>query len=327
MLSLLQAISSAANPENVREYISVNGGDIKTSEEKVISPGESHTIPGTKPICVLCRKKIASNSSPKDSLIYTFRFTINSAKQYFKRTDYELLSKGIVKCCQKLRIDLDGSGNFPRKTVILLSSNISSRKIMDSLRKQQKEKGNLFLYDGGVEIFDTRNVPKYHNCSKSVKEKQKEDVRNWIDGGGILLTHSQQFRGCESTNVVVVSHSGHSGVSVGVIVALILALIFGITVGESISQGIDCDDFDSCLNRTYSIGIVSAFPTMFLTVVVSYFLIAILLDRVFSRGNSLYRSNLTRALAGLGYVVTERNVNREEISKHFDVHELVDDEC
>ena len=47
----------------------------------------------------------------------------------------------------------------------------------------------------------------------------------------------------------------------------------------------------------------------------------------YSRGNSLYRSNLTRAVAGLGYVVTERNVSRENISKHYDLHELVDNEC
>ena len=320
----MQAISNAANPENVREYISVNNGDTKTSEEKIISAGKSHTIPGTKPICVLCKTNNAINSSPKCSFVSIFRFF----KHYFRRVDYTVLSKGIVKCCQILRVDLTGNGNFKGKTVILLSSNISSRKILDSLGKQQQEgKLMLYEYDDGVDVFDTRNVPKYYNCSESDKVKQKKDLCNWIDHGGVLLTHSQQFRGCEATNVVVVSHSGQSGAIVGSIIAVILALIIFFTVVSVIVTEVECVGFDSCFSKSYSYSFIAGVGAFGLTFGFFYFIIAFLLDRFFYRGNSLYRSNLTRAVAGLGLVVTERNVNRKEISKHYDVHMLVDNEC
>ena len=191
----------------MKEYIErgVFNVDVATSEVNAISAGNCHTIPGTKPIYVLCRNNNASQSSPKCSFHSFFQFFLDCAKQLDQRIDHEILSKGIVKCCQILRIDLVAENNCSGKTVILLSNNISSRKILDSLREQRQ--GNLMLYDDGVDMFDTWNVPKYYNCSKSEKKKQKEDVRNWIDRGGILLTHSQQFRGCESTNVVLVFSS------------------------------------------------------------------------------------------------------------------------
>ena len=166
------------------------------------------------------------------------------------------------------------------------------------------------VYDDGVDMFDTWNVPKYYNCSELEKEKQKEDVRNWIDRGGILLTHSQQFRGCESTNVVLVSDLG-TGINLYVwifwmiISILTLVLAFVLLV---------------LLHKDW-------FYWAFAGISLLFFIIVGFLPRLFPRGNSLYRSNLTRAVAGLGYVVNERNVNREDISKHYDLHELVDNEC
>ena len=102
--------------------------------------------------------------------------------------------------------------------------NISSRKVRDQLKKEKLE--NFALFDAGVDMFDNRNFPKRYNCSEEEIEKQKEDVKDWSNRGGVLLTHSLQFRGCGSTNVVVVSHSGKSGA----IVSVLVAFIFGTCV-------------------------------------------------------------------------------------------------
>ena len=88
-----------------------------------------------------------------------------------------------------------------------------------------------------------------------------------------------------------------------------------------------CVGYGSCFIETLCVSYLLGIGTSALIFGFLYFLIAFLLDRFFYRGNSLYRSNLTRAVAGLGLVVTERNVNRKEISKHYDVHMLVDNEC
>ena len=324
-----QAISRAAAPASVSEYINKTGapsisfnfiwGDITTYNTKSLSAGESSTIPGSKPICIICRNSAKGSSRTQNSFLNLSLFLCfslwNITKRHLRIIDYGVLTKGIIEYFKRINVDVSklSEGKTKGKFVILLGSNISSIKIRDQLKKEKLE--NLAMFDAGVDMFDNRNFPKRYNSSEEEIEKQKEDVKDWSDRGGVLLTHSLQFRGCESTNVVVVLHSG-------AIVSVVFAHIFVFcTIGFSFFSFLYfnwlCPDFDKkIIGIIFLIGIAVACVSILLF----FFLVGYFIDRFFPRGNRNYRSNLTRAVAGLGFVVSARDVKEHIMSKHYDVH-------
>ena len=90
-------------------------------------------------------------------------------------------------------------GSYREDTVILCDENISPRLLKPLLRVR----GDITLYDAGVEMFATDGTPRHYTADIA---GQRKDLVNWINHGGVLLTHEKMFAGCEATIVVMLSH-------------------------------------------------------------------------------------------------------------------------
>ena len=65
------------------------------------------------------------------------------------------------------------------------------------------------LYDGGVEMFNHRDTPKYREDRAS--DGGEEELTAWLKAeAGVLVTHEVQFRGAECDSVIFVTR-GWSG--------------------------------------------------------------------------------------------------------------------
>ena len=94
--------------------------------------------------------------------------------------------------------------NKREQTVILCGLKISPRQVEPLLTS------DVTLYDAGVEKFDGEfQKPQLYSADLT---KQRKDLVNWINNGGILLTHDKMFNGCEAETVVFLAHMWGDGV-------------------------------------------------------------------------------------------------------------------
>ena len=86
--------------------------------------------------------------------------------------------------------------NKSDQTVILCDWNISPRQVKPLLT------GEVTLYDAGVEEFDYSSKPHHYTPDTP---RQREDLVDWINKGGVLLTHDLMYRGCEAETILFIS--------------------------------------------------------------------------------------------------------------------------
>ena len=98
---------------------------------------------------------------------------------------------------------------------ILCDTEISATKLAAELQLP-----GLLTYTAGVERFSDYNSTKY---SSEGGDQDTSSVGAWLERGGVLLTHSMQFRGCEADVVILVdrlwgytSDGRRSGITRGV---------------------------------------------------------------------------------------------------------------
>ena len=132
------------------------------SINKSISSGSCSTVIGTRPTCYFYKDSVGVN--------------------------YEEMAR----CANKYL-----ENNRSKQTVILCNRNISPRQVKMKLKPLLT--GDVTLYDAGVEKFDYYNTPLHYGADIA---GQREQVKTWINNGGVLLTHDSMFRGCEAETIV-----------------------------------------------------------------------------------------------------------------------------
>ena len=130
--------------------------------KKSISSGSCSTVTGTRPTCYL----------------YKYSYHIVNYE------NYEVLARCANKYLKNKR---------SKETVILCDRLISPRQMKPLLT------GDVTLYDAGVEQFDLYNTPYHYSADI---DRQREQLKTWINSGGVLLTHKDMFRGCEAETIV-----------------------------------------------------------------------------------------------------------------------------
>ena len=150
--------------------------------KSTISPGTSSTVPGTRP----------------KAMIYKF------SKLYKTPTgvDYIKLSEFVSKHLATLPPSL--------KVVVLCDMVISARQLSNELQKNTP----VTCYHGGVELFSYGDgTPEYRDRDKA-DDGGEAELHKWLDAKeGVLVTHEQQFRGCEADAVIFVTRhwDGYNG--------------------------------------------------------------------------------------------------------------------
>ena len=159
------SIANAATPEKLRSYMTRYD-----QYEERITPGTSSTVPGTRPIFIRFNQQ-----------------TYNLFQDY----SYEQYAKGVNKFLSKKQVDTNGT------QIAIICHEISPRRLKKYFPKSK-------LYDGGVDCFDGVKVAKYYSISEQSLSTQKQDVRDWLKSGGILITNAAQFEGAEADIVILV---------------------------------------------------------------------------------------------------------------------------
>ena len=228
-----QAISNATSVSSINSY----RDDVQI--EKTITCGRVSTVQGLRPTCII--------------------FPLIKKK---KTVQYEVMAKCIKMYLEKIKLDISkvsgtqrksrGNGEESLSIAILCESGVSSK----SLKKETDKILNVcsYLYDHGISVFDAdglkKNAPgEYYNHEEEFAEAQKRDVLSWSRNGGILITTTQQFRGCEADVAIVVGSSwtlrtrGHrNGLTRGV--AHLCFITGNVSVQESIMKQFDVKPYD-----------------------------------------------------------------------------------
>ncbi len=143
---------------------------VKTLQE-TIEPGSSSTVPGRRP----------------RALVY----------KHTDNVDYDKLADFVRKLLSKMT-----SANI--KIAVLCDLSISARKLSDKVKNEVLMP--VSCYDGGVEMFEKDGSPMYRE--NTADDRGDTELTEWLeDKCNILLTHTQQFRGCESDAVILVTHT------------------------------------------------------------------------------------------------------------------------
>ena len=186
-----QAVSNATSVASINSY----RDDVQI--EETITCGKVSTVQGFRPTCIVF-PLIKKN----------------------KTVQYEVMAKCIKMYFEKIHLDISkvigtqrksrGNGSESLSIAILCESGVSSK----DLKKETDKILNIcsYLYDHGISVFDSdglkKNAPgEYYNHEEKFAEAQKRDVLSWSRTGGILITTTQQFRGCEADVAIVVGSS------------------------------------------------------------------------------------------------------------------------
>ena len=145
---------------------SVNAARTIMNIHEKISPGSSSTVPGTRPLAMLCK--------------------------FSGVVDYTKLAGFVSK---HLRTLPTGT-----KVAVLCDTWISARKMSEQLREEDMP---VTCYHGGVERF-YGYTPVYFP-EVGTDDGGEAELTEWLEAEhGILVTHFQQFRGCEADAVICV---------------------------------------------------------------------------------------------------------------------------
>ena len=262
--------------DDIRGFIDVNvhfggGGDV-VGPSLLSESGQCSTVPGSRPVCILYRNGFLHNNILN---------TIN----------YSAVSGAISRYIRHININLAACSD---KIVILLSNNISTQRLSSKLSL-----GNVVLYDGGVDMFDDHTVPRHYNISQPQLARQEEAALSWLHSGGILLTHAAQFRGCEASNVILVTNYTKFSPFTSLMVPVLAALVGG-AIGYWGGGGL--------LSGLLIAGLIIVLQLVYRS-------------RAYGGVSAHYRSNITRAVAGLAIVLVDRRVAKDQLNKYFDVLE------
>ena len=186
-----QAVSNATSVASINSY----RDDVQIDE--TITCGRVSTVHGVRPTCIIFPL------IKKDKTVQ-YKVMAECIKMYFEKIklDMSKVTGTQTKC----------RGNEPESLsiAILCESGVSSK----ALKEETDRILGLctFLYDHGIIMFDSdglkKNTPgKYYNDKEEFAEAQKQDVLTWSRDGGILITTTQQFRGCEADVAIVVGSS------------------------------------------------------------------------------------------------------------------------
>ena len=234
--------------------------------------GQCSTVPGSRPVCILYHNGFLHNNILN---------TIN----------YSAVSGAIRRYIRHINVNPAACHD---KIVILLSNNISTQKLSTKLSL-----ANVELYDGGVDMFDDQNVPRHYTISPPQLARQEEAALTWLRCGGLLLTHAAQFRGCEASNVILVTNYTKFSPFTTLMVLALAALVGG-AIGYWGGGG-------------PLPGLLAA--ALIIVLQVAY------RSRAYGGVSTHYRSNITRAVAGLALVMVDRRVAKDQLNKYFDVLE------
>ena len=180
-----QAVSNATRVDSINNY----RNDVLI--EETIASGSVSTVQGIKPTCIIFPH------IKKD-----------------KTVQYEVMAKCIKMYFEKYISKVSGTQrkNPENKAVslsiaILCESGVSSKALKEETDRIMDM--SSFLFDHGISMFNSdgqkKNVPgEYYNVEKEFVEAQKRDVLSWSRHGGVLITTTQQFRGCEADVAIVV---------------------------------------------------------------------------------------------------------------------------
>ena len=131
-----------------------------------IAAGSASTVAGTRPTAILY-------------------------KLSYDDSDYQVLAG-----CVSLYLEREKINTATSSVAILCDGEISATKLAAKLQLPE-----FYTYTAGVERF-YYNSAKY---SSKVGDQDISSVEAWLERGGVLLTHSKQFRGCEADVVIVVN--------------------------------------------------------------------------------------------------------------------------
>ena len=143
-----------------------------------IAAGSASTVAGTRPTAILYKW----SSDP----------------------DYQVLAG-----CVSLYLKREKINTATSSVAILCDNEISATKLSAALQLPE-----FYTYTAGLE-FDRYNSAEY---SSEGGDQDTSSVEAWLERGGVLLTHSMQFRGCEADVVILVSRywAGYDGRRSGV---------------------------------------------------------------------------------------------------------------
>ena len=182
-----QAVSNATSVASINSY----RDDVQIDE--TITCGRVSTVHGVRPTCIIFPL------IKKDKTVQ-YKVMAECIKMYFEKIQLDI---GPQKKCRRKEPE-------SLSIAILCESGVSSK----ALKEETDRILGLctFLYDHGIIMFDSdglkKNTPgKYYNDKEEFAEAQKQDVLTWSRDGGILITTTQQFRGCEADVAIVVGSS------------------------------------------------------------------------------------------------------------------------
>ena len=269
-----QAVAQLA--DNMRSFIEGNvhfGGGADVSGPSLLSVSDQcSTVPGSRPVC----------------LLYNNGFLHNNI---LNTVNYSAVSGAIRRYIRHININPAVCAD---KIVILLSNNVSTLRLSTKL---SLDNITVALYDGGVEMFDDHSLPRHYNISPAQLARQEEAALAWLHRGGILLTHAAQFRGCEASNVILVTNYTRFYRLTSLVVCLLAALV-GAAVGWWGGAGL------------WS-GLLTAAIILALQLVYR--------SQAYAGVSANYRSNITRAVSGLAIVMVDRRMGKDQLRKYFDV--------
>ena len=163
-------IAEATSPGSYNSYHKMRDVTISIAE------GSASTVAGTRPTAILYKRTLLGDA---------YSHFISDI------SDYEVLAG-----CVSLYLEREKINTATSSVAILCDGEISATKLAAKLQLP-----GLYTYTAGVERF-------YYNSAKYSSKGGSGDtssVEAWLERGGVLLTHSKQFRGCEADVVIVVN--------------------------------------------------------------------------------------------------------------------------
>lgn len=177
-----QSVVSATSVSSVNKWLKVD------HVVETIASGRVSTVEGSQSTCVLYNME-------------------NFKKIRTFESKLKVLAECIKMYFEKIKIDVNNTG---LKVVIIVLCEAWAGVKMGSYPKllsQEIVRGNgncrLFVFDDCCNQLDNQAI-----------ESQKDSVRDWLENGGLLVTSSYHFRGCEADIAIVVATDFPEGVRV-----------------------------------------------------------------------------------------------------------------
>ena len=237
-----QSIVNAASPAFYNSYIKNRFHDINMT----IKPGDSGTVIGSKPTAIIW--KLGLMERVKNIFGYSFKFDyIFFANCILKFTNENIKMTSV----EDNRSKNDRTVGMQEKNIsvaVLTEGNICAAKLYNAMKNSKKFKTKIYGYGYRVK-------PSY--C---------QDVQNWLQDGGILVTDSECFNGCEA-DIVIATSQYFGGVlsNIGSILGILFSCIIMAIIGfysDGVFVGIVSCILGALIASIINVFIVTIFSTM-----------------------------------------------------------------